>query len=146
MNENDRKLEANSAVLLTEHPIIQFTCYAPGGIGYAFHIHVKFKNPNSKDWHTSDRLTDDAVCVWQMKSVNLKDIHGIEEKAEVQLVIEVSGAGALKKNIEANQSFYYGQIPNIKEEEQPKKMSAYYEASGTTGNAHLKFIKYREPE
>ena len=98
-------------------------------MGYAFWIRVDFKKKNSLDWHRSDRGS--KVMVGQMKSMNLQDIHGIEDGMEVRLNIEVQ-AGS--DNVRAGQSFIYKKDANL---------SAYYEAKGTVFDAALTFIKYR---
>jgi len=113
-----------------DKPISQFTVYAPTGIGYAFWIRVDFKRPKDLTWHRSDR--GPAVSVWFTKTMNLVNIVGIEEGMQVRLNIEVQ-AGS--DNVRANQYFIY---------EKDAARAAYYEASGTSLDAAVTFIKYKD--
>lgn len=121
---------------LMDDPISQFTCYAAGGMGYAFWMRVAYKNKGKgESWHKSGR--GPSVTVWTMKSMNLRDVAGLEEGAEVRLIIEVKGAVLLDVWAGAEHSFIYKEDANL---------SAYHEATGAVSDADVSFKKYRDPE
>lgn len=123
-------LQVSSQPVKMDKAISQFTVYAPTGIGYAFWIRVDFKDPKELQWHTSDR--GPSVTVWFKKSMKLADIVGLKEGMDVRLNIEVQ-AGS--NNVRANQYFTY---------KEDAALSAYYEATGTSLDAAVTFIDYKE--
>lgn len=148
-------INVNKVMYLGNH-ISSFTVNAPTGIGYAFWIKVDYRKNHHRDkvrkveecqddqehedqslgidinlgWHKSDR--GPSVSVWQTKSLNLKDIPGLEKGMEVRLDIEVRLGS---DSVPSTYSFYY---------DPESDQTAYYEAHGTSLNASVKYIDCRK--
>lgn len=114
--------------------ISRIQCCAKAGIGYAYRAKIQYKNPGSNDWKTTGSITN--VSLGATKNIDLKNVSGINEGAEVKFVLDVI-AGRTKT---ASESFIY------------KKKSIYYvtyNGKGTTLSPSIQYLgiaKYDNPD
>lgn len=105
--------------------ISEFLCFAKAGIGYAFWMKIRYKEPNGI-WLTSSKGESVGVGKTGKYDISAK-LDTLPNGSLVQLDIQVR-AGS--KNVPAEQCFVYNK---------DSKVAAKYIASGTTFNAAIKF-------
>lgn len=114
--------------------ISRFQFVAETGVGFAYNAFVEYKNPGSTTWKKTASLC--SVSLGVTKDVNLYDISGIKEGAEVRFCMDVKAG---KKGKTATEVFVY------------KKASinyAKYNAKGTTLNPQIQYkglFTYQNP-
>lgn len=105
--------------------ISRFQFVAEAGIGFAYRVQIKYKNPNTSRWEKTGSQC--SVSLGQEKDVNLYNISEIKEGAEVCFFMSVKSG---PKDKTASETFIY------------KKDSinyAKYNAKGTIFNPQIKY-------
>jgi hypothetical protein len=111
-------------VIYTDTKISEFACFAKVGIGYAFWMKIRYKEPDGI-WLTSE--IGDSVALGQTGKYDISDkMKTLPDGSLVQLDIQVR-AGS--ENVYAEQCFVYSK---------ESKYAAKYVASGTTYNAAIR--------
>lgn len=87
--------------------VARFECKASAGIGYAYWMHVEYKNPTSNstweaDWKYSDKLG--SVCLGQTDYITLRNVSNLKAGAKVRYHMEVKGSS---KDQIASEEFIY---------------------------------------